>query len=1579
MIKIGKKIGLIMLAGAMALSMINIPVGVNRVEASEIEVRENKESSATDDTVIIGVEGAEVTSALQSILDEINDARRQACNDGITPDPRDKSKMLQPDDFHELKIGVNCSKAAVIRAAEASFYMDHTRPNGSGWSDVIKYFNPSCGDRSENLAWTNELATNISGWLNERDAYLGKTSGQTGHYASLINPKFYFTGIASFNPSNNNTTYFNGVNTFENINWTTTAGEYAVSDTEVSSLDGKKNEVVIQKMQVPISLISDMDIDGEAILGEDDTNKFQLLVDVLYEEKDSVTSTRNTMLNCPVYDGVKWTSSNEGVVEIDGEGNITVNSLGEATITATIGNGTYKRSISRDVKVGAPEDAVVVNPKDIIVESHEVPALPKRVEMDYGNNKSIFIDVKWDDYNKELLKTTFKSKDFYVSGTAYDFSVKQKVHVKADEWSAYVYPSSVTTDSGDVPDLPKAGVHFSNDNNVDLYNMDVVWNSKLSSYCKTREGGTFNVTGSTVNAFDRDDGIKPFDVEVEVVVKKATVLSVEYNEDDITTPSGTEPTYPNIKTVTWSNGDVDTTEKPGKNYGEIIWNETDEIKNTINNRNGGEYEITGVYHDKINDVDWDTATSIKVNVLPATVTNVEFDDSDINVTNGIDPTSLLPKTAEITWSNKDKSVENISWEDIPYDNYHNMTGGEYTLDGTVAGESISIKYIVAEPEIESVEQFDDIAILEGKQPVLPQQVNVSWNNGESTKESIVWNEIDENKLNKVDESFELYGSIKDHASTANAVKIVINVEPKSLEKLEWKESPTVTDFYDNYDWSQLSGKFVASYDNETSEEIGIDDDRIESDFNKDSTDSKQIVTFSYSYENSKGKITKSEKLELNLHKPVKLGIKPPTKTEYIEGQGLDLTGLKVVKYYDDETSKTLDVSSYSLSGYDSSKIGPQTIIVSHKDLQASFSIKVIPRIASGITILNMPLQKIGMDLLTTDADAIIEYNDGTKNTYSVNELKEKGDLIISGYNSSKLGKQSLDISYNDLNTEYDDTINTSVEIEVKDKLVEWIYLSTVPAKKEYVEGMDLDISDGELSIIYDNDTRDSKVKLTDERVQISGYDMNSIGDQTIIVSVEGKTTSYIVYVKKKSITEFNCTWPQRVEYFVGQDLDLTGFTLNISYDNDTSEVIDVAKEYQENAIGNRYILGFVDGNDNKASMVNMISGAYTLSINFDNSYDDCDIAVRIPQENAVASMDESVESVLSSSLDSDSSINDIKNALEGIRISVPCLADTSVDVLVNKDTIGEISSLKEESDSELSSEEKQMLSEASAENKEVKKIAIKISKAADDKPIYTYVYIKVAKKNIATPIPVASASPTPINGKPTESPVSGETPTPDGKQDIQPSPTSDPVSQPTSTPSKDDTEDKPVPGTKVNAGGAVYTVQADNTVIYNGPDNKNITSAKVPDAVIVAGKSYPVTMVGKNAFLNCKKLKSIVIGKNVTTIGDGAFKGCINLSNVTIGANVTTIGDSAFYKCTSLKSIVIPKNVKKIGKKAFYGCKKLKKITIKTKKLKKKTIGSKAFKSIYKKASFKCPKSKVKNYKKWIKKAGAPKKAKYKK
>lgn len=93
---------------------------------------------------------------------------------------------------------------------------------------------------------------------------------------------------------------------------------------------------------------------------------------------------------------------------------------------------------------------------------------------------------------------------------------------------------------------------------------------------------------------------------------------------------------------------------------------------------------------------------------------------------------------------------------------------------------------------------------------------------------------------------------------------------------------------------------------------------------------------------------------------------------------------------------------------------------------------------------------------------------------------------------------------------------------------------------------------------------------------------------------------------------------------------------------------------------------------------------------------------------------------------------------------------------------------------------------------------------------------------------------------------------------------------------------------------------------------------------------------------------------------------------------VTSIAAQACQKNKYIKSVTIGSNVKTIGKKAFYKCKNLKTITIKTKKLKKNSIGKNAFKGIKKSPVVKVPKSKKKAYKKYLNKAKMPKKATYK-
>ena len=188
--------------------------------------------------------------------------------------------------------------------------------------------------------------------------------------------------------------------------------------------------------------------------------------------------------------------------------------------------------------------------------------------------------------------------------------------------------------------------------------------------------------------------------------------------------------------------------------------------------------------------------------------------------------------------------------------------------------------------------------------------------------------------------------------------------------------------------------------------------------------------------------------------------------------------------------------------------------------------------------------------------------------------------------------------------------------------------------------------------------------------------------------------------------------------------------------------------------------------------------------------------------------------------------------------------------------------------------------------------------------------------------------------QPSEAPSQKPSESPSQKPSGSPSqkPSESPSQKPSGSPSQQPGQDIKVPakGTKLTAKGASYQVtsaaEKNPTVVYKG-SKKQKASVTIPDTVTIDKVTYKVTSIAANAFKNNKKLKKVVIGKNVT----------------------------------------------KIGKKAFYGCSKLKKITVKTTKLTKKNVGRQAFKGIHKKATFKVPKKKISSYRKVFRARGAAK------
>lgn len=114
-----------------------------------------------------------------------------------------------------------------------------------------------------------------------------------------------------------------------------------------------------------------------------------------------------------------------------------------------------------------------------------------------------------------------------------------------------------------------------------------------------------------------------------------------------------------------------------------------------------------------------------------------------------------------------------------------------------------------------------------------------------------------------------------------------------------------------------------------------------------------------------------------------------------------------------------------------------------------------------------------------------------------------------------------------------------------------------------------------------------------------------------------------------------------------------------------------------------------------------------------------------------------------------------------------------------------------------------------------------------------------------------------------------------------------------------------------------YKVTGSNTVEYR-KTTANKAKVTIPSTVTYQGRKYQVTSIAAKAFRNNKKLKKVVIPSTVRKIGKQAFVNCKKLKNITIKANKLTaksIGSKAFKGINPKATIKVPKKKLKLYKK----------------------------------------------------------------
>ncbi|MBD5131383.1 MAG: hypothetical protein HDT28_02135 [Clostridiales bacterium] len=205
---------------------------------------------------------------------------------------------------------------------------------------------------------------------------------------------------------------------------------------------------------------------------------------------------------------------------------------------------------------------------------------------------------------------------------------------------------------------------------------------------------------------------------------------------------------------------------------------------------------------------------------------------------------------------------------------------------------------------------------------------------------------------------------------------------------------------------------------------------------------------------------------------------------------------------------------------------------------------------SGIIVTSNPTKTaytVGDELDITGLIVTANYSDNTSATVPVSSS------MLSGFDMNKSGVQTVTVTYEGKTATFDITVTS-------DRALSSIEITQNPTVTEYMVGEDLDLTGLVVTAVYDNNT-DRVINVTLDMV--SGYDKTAAGKQTLTVTYteDGvtKTADFEVTVTPvKTLTRIELVKrPDKTNYLLGEDLDLTGISVKAYFSDNTNKAISV--------------------------------------------------------------------------------------------------------------------------------------------------------------------------------------------------------------------------------------------------------------------------------------------------------------------------------------------------------------------------------------------------------------------------------------
>ena len=298
---------------------------------------------------------------------------------------------------------------------------------------------------------------------------------------------------------------------------------------------------------------------------------------------------------------------------------------------------------------------------------------------------------------------------------------------------------------------------------------------------------------------------------------------------------------------------------------------------------------------------------------------------------------------------------------------------------------------------------------------------------------------------------------------------------------------------------------------------------------------------------------------------------PPTKQIYEYGQSLNLEGgtvKKVMASGAPTTAVALDDSSVTLSSFNPTQVGTQTIDVTYEGFTEQFGVEVQDNIQT------IRLQgavkgkyKYGEPLDVTGGSVVAERSSG-----ATDEPVPLTLSMVTGYKPNEIGDQTLTITYGGKTTSY----TVKVEDYVKDITI------NRPSKDVYKIGETINLDGGTVQKVMASGAATTPVAMTDTSVTITGFDSTTEGPKTISVTYEGHTKTFGINVEDRLSEMVIHTLPTKRDYRYGEALNLDGGSIELKKESGTgSQIINMTSNmvtgYNPKTIGTQTLTVTYEG------------------------------------------------------------------------------------------------------------------------------------------------------------------------------------------------------------------------------------------------------------------------------------------------------------------------------------------------------------------------------------------------------------------